>query len=187
MSFKDTYSDQWAKAARDTGRVIQDLGKWFGSQGLKLVPGHGAISDEVDHSDHDPGSPDIYLEFAGEVIGAVEVTGSNKINWPCNPWIGDHKIKWFVENGTPTAYVLVYRNARRFVTGQMILTYSPPIPQDIKLYGTIERYRVLKPHHTQPYEFLKAWIDGLILTRKKDLDLLEAVSDSGYSGPWWWV
>lgn len=177
MSFKEKYKDTWAKAANDTLRVISDIEGWIDDSHLLLESGKGAITDQiVEDQDHESGAPDIFLIYYGQVIGAIEVTGSNRVSFPCDVWIGKHKIDYFKNAGLPIAYVIVYKNERRFVTGHIVITYAP-LPEKIYPRGSPEWYHVLKPHHTQNYVYLHAYIQGLIQMAEHEHNLMMEIAD----------
>ena len=177
MSFKEKYKDTWKKAAKDTLQVIADIEGWTDNPNLLLESGKGAVTDDILQDDnHESGAPDIFLLYYGQVIGAVEVTGSNRVSFPCDVWIGKHKIDYFRNAGIPIAYVLVYKNEKRFVTGHMVRSY---VPMPTKLYprGLPEWYHVLKPHHTQNYVYLRAFLQGLMQTAEHEHNLMMEIAD----------
>lgn len=183
MSFKAIYGDQWAKAAKNCEQVIGDLTAAFASEGLKLRAGHGALSCEEDNSQHDQGEPDIFLIYNANIIGGIEVTGSNRVTWPCEVWIGHHKMKYARKVFFPVGFVLFYNGERRFVTAQMVNNYSPDF-QERTVYGTIEHYHVLMPHYTQPYSSLIFFVEGCLDFAKREEFQRELNLDEPIGVPW---
>lgn len=169
LGFKSTYSDQWDRAAKQTKRVIDDLISWFAHEEfLAIRAGHGALDSElVPNGDHEKGSPDIFIEYKGDIIAAVEVTGSEKVNFPCAVWIGKHKMDYALKVEFPISFVVNYPNEQRWISARMVDRYAEN-PESRKIMGTIEYYHILKPHHTQIYKSLKFWVEGCIECRKKD-------------------
>jgi len=155
-SFKNSYADQWAKAARNCQQVHQDLRRWFPDLCFPL--GHGAISDKWENGDHDSGEVDIFVTFAGHTIAGIEVTGSSKVNYPCEVWIGEHKIKYADAQDFEVAYVLFYNNAVRVCTAQMIRKVAPD-PQPRRIFGNLEHYHILDPRFTARFSDLKTWLE----------------------------
>ncbi len=159
MNLRDVYHGKWEKAAQETKLVMQDLIQWFPK--LEFRAGKGALSDQEVNEDHTPGEPDIFLDFKGETLAGIEVTGSDKVCWPCAVWIGKHKVDHAFSVGYPTAFALFYPGNRRFITARMVRHYAP-IPETLTPYGLPESYHVLKPHHTMRYGGLKPWLERLV-------------------------
>lgn len=183
LGFKNLYRDQWKKAAENCKQVIGDLTAGFAQAGLKLRSGHGALSCDEESSDHNHGEPDIFLLFNDNIIGGIEVTGSDRVNWPCEVWIGAHKMKYARKVYFPIAFVLFYPNERRFVTAKMVTSYAPE-PEERTVYGGIEHYHVLNPHHTQGYSQLRFFVEGLVEFAKREDFQREIYLDEPRGCPW---
>ena len=154
--FKENYVSTWAKAARNCQRIHNDLRGWFPSLCFPL--GHGAISSEWENGEHDKGEVDIFVMLGGRTIAGIEVTGSAKVDYPCNVWIGHHKIKYAKEQRFQVAYVLFYNNQIRFVDAKTVIEYAPDA-KERRVFGNKEFYHVLDHWHTQPYRSLKEWLE----------------------------
>lgn len=183
MGFKAIYGDQWDKAAKNCECVILDLTAKFAKDGLILRAGHGALSADPQSEEHDHGEPDIFLVYQDNIIGGVEVTGSSKVNWPCEAWVGKHKLEYALNAYFPVAFVLFYPNAIRFVTAKSVENYAPQAEQRT-LYGGIEYYHVLLPHHTHGYQALTTFVEGLIDFAKRDEFQKEISLDEHKGVPW---
>lgn len=155
-TLKDTYVNQWAKAARNCQQVHTDLRRWFPDLCFPL--GHGAISDKWENGEHESGEVDIFVTFAGHTIAGIEVTGSQNVNYPCEVWIGHHKIKYADTKDFAIAYVLFYKNGVRVCTAENVRRYSPE-PQPRRIFGNLEYYHILEPRYTAPFSNLKTWLE----------------------------
>jgi len=183
LGFKKVYADQWAKAAKNCEQVIGDLTALFAQDGLKLRAGHGALSCEEDNTQHDAGEPDIFLVYKDNIIGGIEVTGSDRVSWPCEVWVGHHKMKYARKVFFPVAFVLFYRNETRFVSSVLVDQHAPEYERRT-VYGGIEHYHVLKPHHTRPYSDLVFFVEGLINFAKREEFQKEISFDEVRGLPW---
>lgn len=155
-NMKETYINHWAKAARNCQQVHNDLRRWF--RDLIFPLGHGAISSKEEHAEHEAGEVDIFVQFGFVTLAGVEVTGSTNVDFPCEVWIGHHKIKYAKKQSFPIAYILFYKNAVRFVEAKTVQRRAPKAVLR-RVYGNKEYYHVVDPDYTHPYSLLKNWID----------------------------
>jgi len=182
--FKALYQDTWAKAARDTQETIELIQSWF--PWIKWRPGKGALDEGPTDAEHPRAEPDIILLYDGEPILGVEVTGSDKMTWPCTVWIGKHKADFARACGYPVVYALYYngQEAKRVISNLMVLHYAPYAVAK-KPRGVTEYYHEVLPHFTQPLNLLKPYVEGALECAERDyrfreeLDLL-LFSGSGY-------
>ncbi len=154
-ALKKSYANQWAKAARNCQQVHNDLRKWF--RDLIFPLGHGALSKFVEEGEHEAGEVDIFVKFNYAIIAGVEVTGSANVDYSCDVWIGNHKIKYAKTKDLPIIYVLFYNNAVRIVDAKTVIRRGPE-DEPRRVFGNLEHYHIVEPRFTHPYSFLKEWI-----------------------------
>lgn len=155
-TLKNTYVDHWAKAARNCQQVHTDLRRWF--RDLCFPLGHGALSKFLETGDHEAGEVDIFVNFQYAIIGGVEVTGSANVEYPCDVWIGHHKIKYAKSKDFPIIFVLFYNNAVRIVDSKTVIRRAPDA-EPRRIFGNEEHFHIVEPRFTSKYSLLKSWIE----------------------------
>ena len=123
--FKAAYCDQWAKAACNVLFTLEQIAPLIQFP-FKIESGYGAISSDRLEGEHERSQPDILIYGPDrsqgldreKIVAAIEVTGSNKVIFPCVSWIAEHKLQYARAVDFPIAYVLFFANQIRFVTAE---------------------------------------------------------------------
>jgi hypothetical protein len=163
--FKAAYCDQWAKAARNVLFTLEQI-KPFVSFPFAIEAGFGATSSEYEAAEHERSEPDImirhYAEDSSRIVAAIEVTGTEKMIFPCIGWVAEHKLQYANAKAAdfPIVYVLFFANQIRFVTAETMLKHGCPIKKTIN--GNEEQYRSIGSKSLEPFPNLKPWLIGIL-------------------------
>lgn len=161
---RDLYADSWVKSASQENIILETVKVWFEGWPLKFeLGGHGSGSMEYDDSEHEKSTPDILIRGdleTTEIIGAIEVTGSNKVVWPVPVWIAKHKQDFANSVPYPVAYALFYGQEQRFTTARVVEVHRLGIEERYPR-GVSELYYILSPHMTGSILDLRSWIEGI--------------------------
>lgn len=154
--YKDVYADTWAKAVKNVKYVSQLVFQSL-KPPLKVKLGFAAVSDQLDNSKHNKSEPDILISDNGQVVAGIEVTGSDRVNFPCIVWVASHKLQFMLEAPYPIAYVLFYRNNKtRFLGSEVLQGHARPY--DVIISSNLEKYHWIDPKYTEDFSALKAWL-----------------------------
>jgi len=154
--YKNVYADTWAKAAKNVKYVSMLIAECLRPP-LKAKLGFAAVSDQLDNSEHNKSEPDILiLNDKGQVVAGIEVTGSDRVSFPCKVWVASHKLQFMLEASYPISYVLFYRNRILFLNGQTLQGHAHPF--DIEIGGNPEKYHWIHPKRIEELPGLKAWL-----------------------------
>lgn len=154
--YKDVYADTWAKAAKNVKCISRLVAECLRPP-LTTTLGFAAVSDQPDNSQHNKSEPDILISDNGQVIAGIEVTGSERVNFPCIVWVASHKLQFMLAASYPIGYVLFYRNNKiRFLRGEILQGHARPY--DVQISGNPEKYHWIDPKHTEELPGLKAWL-----------------------------
>lgn len=160
---KEFYATIWAKASMDCKQTLLDLQAWFPNHEITVSPGYHALSVGMEeHTEHDPGEPDIFIRWQGCVVCAVEVTGSDKVSMPVDVWISKTKMEYAAAARFPVAYALYYRGSRHFVPADKVRQHAAK-PETKTIGGYAEYYHVLDPTHVSNFRDLQEWIRHQII------------------------
>jgi len=157
--FKAAYCDQWAKAAKNVLFVLEQI-KPLVSELFKIESGFGATSDKLEIAKHEKSEPDIFIRYKAQTVAAIEVTGSEKLSFPCCVWIAKHKLDYADSAFFPVSYVLVYANDIRFVTASSAFHFGSPM--SVCIGDNREWYQTLTASHAEPFHNLKPWLTGIL-------------------------
>lgn len=160
---KEFYAGTWAKASMDCKQTLLDLQAWFPTHEITVRPGYHALSVNMEeHTEHEPGEPDIFIYWKGCVVCAVEVTGSDKVSMPVDVWISKTKMEYAEAAKFPVAYALYYRGSRHFVPANKVRQHAAK-PETKTIGGYAEYYHVLDPRHVSKFRNLEEWIRHQII------------------------
>lgn len=172
------YSDAWIKSATQELIILETLKQWFEDWPLRIeLGGHGSGSTDFDDSDHVKSTPDILIRGdleSTEIIAAIEVTGSNKVTWPCEIWIAKHKQDFAKSVPYPVAYALFYGQEQRFTTARIVefqrLSIEEKYPR-----GVPEMYYILSPHITGSILNMHFWVETIASCYIQDTEISGAI------------
>jgi len=160
---KEFYADTWAKASMDCKQTLLDLQAWFASNEISIRPGYHALSVNLEeHTEHDPGEPDIFVYWQDCVVCAIEVTGSDKVAMPADVWISKTKMEYADTARFPVAFALYYRGSRWFIPAAKAKQYATE-PQTKMIANFAEYYHVIEPQHLTKFRDLQGWLRNQIV------------------------